>query len=343
MSDALRVLIVNDSATVRASLRIALEAHPGVSVVGEVADGALAASATRSLRPSIVLMDVVMPKMNGYEATRAIMAEAPTPVVMISAVEDASQDDVILRALGAGALSIVTLPEANAKTRWAGIVQLLRNMAQANVGAAPSSSARSDRPSPVPLPSSRIAAIGLVASAGGPQALASVLSALAGRAMPPILLVQHMAAGFAGGFGTWLATETRYAVRTARPGEQLAPNTAYLAPEDRHLGASPDGVIVLSDAPPTSNFRPSGDFLLHSLARSFGRSAIGVVLTGMGSDGARGASALHDAGGTVIAESKESAIIDGMPAAVRARGAANRVLALGAIPDYLVSVTRGEP
>lgn len=343
MSEPLRVLLVNDSATVRAALRIELEAHPGISIVGEVADGAQAASATAALRPSIVLMDVVMPRMNGYEATRAIMAESPTPVVMISAVEDPSQEDVVLRALGAGALSIVTLPDANAKTRWAGFVQLLRNMAQANVGALPASSRPRDRPSPLPLPSSHIAAIGIVASAGGPQALASVLSALAGRAMPPIVLVQHMAAGFSGGFGAWLAAETRYAVRTARPGEQLAPNTAYLAPEDRHIGVSPEGVVVLSDAPPTSSFRPSGDFLLLSLARSFGRGAVGVVLTGMGSDGARGAEALHDAGGFVIAESQESAIIDGMPAAVRSRGAANRVLALGAIPDYLVTLTRGAP
>ena len=345
MSVLLRVLLVNDSATVRAALRIALESHPGVSVVGEVADGAMAASMTAALRPSVVLMDVVMPRTDGYQATRAIMTEAPTPVVMISAVEDASQESVVLRALGAGALSIVKLPAGPAsgpsRSAWGGLVQLLRTMAQANVGAAPSSVVGTmATPLPAPAPTSRISAIGLVTSAGGPQALASVLGALAGRAMPPILVVQHMAAGFSGGFGTWLGSETKFAVRTARVGELLLPNTAYIPPEDRHIGVGSDGVVVLSDAPANNSFRPSGDFLLTSLARAYGKNAIGVVLTGMGSDGARGASELHDAGGTVIAESAESAIIDGMPGAVRARGVANRVLALGAIPDYLVMLTR---
>ena len=346
MSAVLRVLLVNDSATVRAALRIALESHPGVSIVGEVADGAMAASTTAALRPNVVLMDVVMPRIDGYEATRAIMAEAPTPVVMISAVEDASQENVVLRALGAGALSIVKLPagpvDGASRSAWAGLVQLLRTMAGARVGAAPLSTPMTfPTPSPMPAPASRFAAIGIVTSAGGPQALASVLGALSGRSIPPILLVQHMAAGFSGGFGAWLAAETKFPVKVARLGELLLPSTAYIAPEDRHIGVGSDGVVILSDAPATNSFRPSGDFLLSSLARAHGRNAIGVVLTGMGSDGARGASELHDAGGIMIAESAESAIIDGMPGAVRARGAASRVLALSSIPDYLVTLTRG--
>ena len=345
----LRVLVVNDSPTVRAALRTALEAHPNVRVVGEIGDGTAVVDAALRLRPSVILMDAVMPHCDGYEATRAVMARAPTPVVMVSAVEDARHEHVVLRALGAGALAIVGLPPGPGdplhRSRWAALVQLLRTMAGARLGpAAPfeeQAPVEARGPARRPANASGIAAIALVASAGGPQALASVLLALADADLPPVLLVQHMAPGFTSGFASWLEGETKRSVRLARTGEQLVPGVVYLAPEERHLEVASDGTALVRDLPPVRGFRPSADVLLSSLAKVYGERAIAVVLTGMGSDGAQGAAELRAAGGTVIAESSQTAVIDGMPRAVRDRGAASKVLALPAIAGGLRELLGG--
>jgi two-component system, chemotaxis family, protein-glutamate methylesterase/glutaminase len=346
----LRVVIVNDSPTMRASLRVALEATGDIDVVAELDDGTTAADVVERLRPSVVLMDVVMPRCNGYEATRAIMSRSPTPVVMVTAVENPTDERVVMQALGAGALGITRAPPAPGTPRYrvavAGLVQLLRTMAGAKLGPVGTSHGQPPTPEPPAVTEDGtryVSAIGIVASAGGPPALVEILRALAGKHMPPILVVQHLVAGFTAGFASWLGAETGYRVVVPAAGDALRPSTAYIAPEDHHLGCSRASAAVVTQTGPVGNFRPSGDFLLKSLGESLGRRAVGVVLTGMGRDGAVGADALRRAGGEVITQDAETSIIDGMPRAVRECGAATRVLPLTKISGCLLDMVRGTP
>jgi two-component system, chemotaxis family, protein-glutamate methylesterase/glutaminase len=337
----LRVLIVNDSPTMCASLRTCLAFSQDVDVVGEVRDGAGALDAVVALRPDVVLMDVVMPGFDGYEATRAIMSSAPTPVVMVTAGVDTKNEHVIFKALGAGALSIAPAPPSPTSPGYrlasATLVQLLRSMSQANL------TARKDLPAPraTVRASSHVGqlrAIGVVASAGGPPAIMTLLQQLSTGRLPPILIVQHMTRGFVPGFSAWLAGAGGFPVRIARHGEALLPQHVYLAPDDRHIGITADGTAVVSTDPANGLFRPSGDFLLTSLARAYGSKAAGVVLSGMGNDGAAGAATLAKAGSVVITEAAESAAVDGMPRAVRESVPGVRILHLHAIPEFILSL-----
>lgn len=341
----LRVLVVNDSPTMRASLRAALERSPDVDVVGELADGAGAADEVARLRPSVVLMDVVMPACNGYEATRAIMSRCPTPVVMITAAVNPRDERVIFEALGAGALGITHAPppptHPEHRVAAAGLVQLLRTMAGAKVEGA-TVAAVERTPTPTEDADGPVHAIGLVASAGGPPALVAILRELRGRRMPPMLVVQHMVSGFAAGFASWLSAETGYPVSLASPGEALRGGWAYVAPDGRQLGVARNRTVVVNDDPPVNRFRPSGDYLIRSMARSLGSAAAAVVLTGMGRDGAAGALELRRAGGFVIAQDAATSVIDGMPRAVRESGAASRVVSLSHIPAALQEIARGQ-
>jgi two-component system chemotaxis response regulator CheB len=189
---------------------------------------------------------------------------------------------------------------------------------------------------------SPISAIGIVASAGGPRALDALLHALPAGVMPPILLVQHLAAGFIATFASWLGSSTGHPVLIAEDGERAVPGCVYLPPEDHHIGLAVDlrihldGLDGLDGAPPAAGFRPSGDYLLASLAR-LGRRALGVVLSGMGRDGAEGAARLRQAGGRVVAQALESAAVTGMPSAASRSGAAEAMLAPEDIARWLAS------
>ena len=354
----LRILIVNDSATQRAALRIALGEEPGVEVVGEVPDGYAAAAAVGRLRPSVVLLDVIMPGMDGFDTAREIMARTPTPIVMITAAVDAKNSELILEAMRARALAITqglpprTSPEYAPRRR--AMVQLLRAMARVRVtprqqaAQAASLQALSGSKAPAALPAAgspaperavvpprAIAAIGIVASAGGPNAIADILSDLPRRGMPPVLIVQHIAPGFAAGFASWLGQRAGYPTTLAQDGEEMKPGHAYVAPEDRHLGADASGRIVLSDAAPVGFFRPSGTWLLRSLGLSFGPRALGLVLSGMGDDGADGAVVLRRAGGRVAAQDQQSSVVFGMPRETIVRDGADEVLSISAMGAWV--------
>ncbi|APR85445.1 Chemotaxis response regulator protein-glutamate methylesterase CheB [Minicystis rosea] len=336
----LRVVIVNDSATMRAALAASLRGFPDIEVIAEIGDGNAAVTVVRDTRPSVVLMDVIMPGCDGYAATRKIMATTPTPIVMISSVVDPRDTNVILSALGAGALSIAEAPppptDPSYRLRCAALAQLLRSMADVRV-------ARSDgrpatRLTPVGIPAVRpspVGAIGIVASTGGPSAMCDVLSALPLRTMPPILVVQHLAKGFAPSFAQWLGERTSHDVRVAVHGAPIDRGTVWIAPDEQHLGVTPDLRIALSDTPPVGVFRPSATYLLTSLSRSFGTRALGVVLTGMADDGADGAVALRNCGGRMVAQDEATSVIYGMPRAAFERGGVDDVLPLGDIGAWL--------
>ncbi len=343
-----RTVIVNDSPTTRASLRSAVAMAGGMDVVAEAADGVEAVSVVVRTKPDIVLMDVVMPRMDGYEATRQIMAKSPVAIVMVTAAVDPRDERVVFDALAAGALAIAAAPPApnhpQYGQRCAALGQLLRTMSTVHVGAV-SRALASKVQEPARLPpvaNDRVRAIGIVTSTGGPQALLEVLSSLAqrGTTMPPIVIVQHMASGFTEGFVHWIRGRSGYDVVVAEAGMPIQSGRAYMAPEDVHLGVQdgPGGGLVahLLDAPPIARFRPSGTFLLRSLAAACGASSLAVVMTGMGEDGAQGALEVRRAGGVVVAQDEATSVVYGMPRAVVELGAATTVLALGDVAAYLV-------
>jgi two-component system chemotaxis response regulator CheB len=338
----LRVVIVNDSKTMRASLKAALSFAPDLTVVAEAADGVDAVAVVARTRPAVVLMDVVMPRCDGYAATREIMARTPTPIVMLSAVVSHRDSAAVFETLEAGALCIAEAPPAPSdpayRFRCATLAQLVRSMAAIDVTG--SRRPRDGAPAPPRSPAiargaTSISAIGIVASTGGPGALVAILAALPLGVMPPILIVQHIAAGFAASFASWLAERTRHPVEVARHGTRLERGSVHVAPEDVHLGVTADQRVELSAEAPIGRQRPSGDYLLRSIARALGSRALGVILTGMAEDGADGALALRRAGGVIAAQDEATSVIYGMPKAALEKGGVDDVVALGEIAGWL--------
>ncbi|MEP7121229.1 MAG: chemotaxis-specific protein-glutamate methyltransferase CheB [Byssovorax sp.] len=336
----LRVVIVNDSRTMRASLRAALAAASDFVVIAEAADGIEAVEVVARTHPAVVLMDVVMPNSDGYAATRAIMARVPTPIVMISAVVNPRDSAVVFETLEAGALCIAEAPPSPTdpayRFRCATLVHLIRSMAAIDV----TRSRRPRVPTPVQRPraprsTTNISVIGIAASTGGPGALVAILAALPLDVMPPILIVQHIAAGFSESFALWLKERTRHPVEVARHGTPLERGRVYVAPDDRHLGVTADLRVELSDDAAIGRQRPAGDYLFTSLARVAGSRSLGVVLTGMADDGANGAVTLRRAGGVVAAQDEATSVIYGMPKAALERGGVDDVVPLGEIAAWL--------
>ena len=341
MTQPIRTLIADDSETFRTLVREVLHAEGGFVVVAEAADGAEAVALANAHRPDLVVMDVRMPRMDGFVATRRIMAEAPTAIVVVTA-HATSDVQTSLDALAAGALSMLAKPAGPASAEWARerarFVRTLRSMAEVKV--VRRWHAGDETPGVVPPPASsaeaaRVTVVGIVASTGGPGALRHVLSALPDDFAPPILVVQHIADGFVEGFAQWLDGKCALTVRVARDGEPLEPATVYVAPTDRHLGVC-DWSVVLSSAPPVDGFRPSGTHLFRSLGAAGGPSAAGVILTGMGRDGVDGLRELRAAGGRVIAQDEQSCIVFGMPAAAIEAGVCDDVLHLNSVAAALV-------
>lgn len=340
-----RVLVAEDSRVVRDHLLALLGDDPEIKVVGTARDGAEAVELARKLRPDVVLMDVAMPRMDGYQATREIMTSAPIPIVMISSGFDTGGVATTFDALSAGAVAVVEKPAGgDAPAQDAGARQLcetVRLMAEIKVvrrwpqrsGAAPQPQPQPQttpvRSSPAKLGyrSARVEIAALGASTGGPAVLAEILRGAAAEPGIPILVVQHIARGFAAGFAAWLNDQTALRVKLAEPHEMVQPGVVYLAPDDFHLGVTRTGRIHLAGGPAEDGFRPSISYLFRSVAASYGAAALGVLLTGMGQDGAAGLLQLRSGGGLTIVQDAESSVIFGMAERAMRLGAAEHVLA----------------
>lgn len=339
----IRCLIADDSPTFRRVLRELLSREPGIEVVGEAADGASAVEQAIALRPDVVTMDVEMPGQDGFAAIDQIMRRAPVPILVIGAGADDEGLGISYRAVQLGAVEVLPKPSARDPARYEAqsraIRQAVRAVAGVKVVTRPSDGARRY---PSTLGGEKVACIGIAASTGGPAALRSILSALPRDFSAPILVVQHILDGFCEGFARWLGGELALEVKLAEDGERPRPGTVYLAPSDRHLLVSL-GRLRLDDGEPLRGSRPSASLLFASLAREYGRSAAGLVLTGMGDDGASGLEALRKAGGFTAAQGPESATVYGMPRAALETGAATFSLELGEIPALLTRLTAGLP
>lgn len=343
----IRVIIAEDSVTVRELLCEIVRGDGGMTVVGEAGSGVEAVDLTRSLRPDLVVMDIAMPRMDGFEATRRIMVEAPTPIVIVSARYDVRDIEISMHALQAGALVAIPKPHGPRSPQFEDdareFVATLRLMSQVKVvrrwarerGAVSPVAAR---------PGLRPRIIAMAASTGGPAALHQILSELPEAFPVSILLVQHISRGFVAGFASWLDTAGPLRVQVASEGQPLEPATVYVAPDDRHLGVAQRSRIALVDAPPIQGFRPSASHLFASVADQFGRSAVGVMLTGMGDDGCAGLATLRREGGRILVQDEKTSVVFGMPGAVVQAGLADWTLPLPDIaPTLRALVTTGGP
>jgi two-component system chemotaxis response regulator CheB len=340
----IRVLVAEDSPTARALLVAILAGDPEIQVVGEARDGTEAVELTRKLRPDVVTMDVRMPGMDGLEATKEIMITAPTPIVIVTASYLAREVETSMHALRAGALAVLAKPPGPESPAFEEAArQLIANvkaMSQVKVVRHWRPAARDE---PVPTGRERRRGVllrgcgklvAVAASTGGPAALHQLLGDLPGDFAAPVLVVQHITAGFVHGLADWLDKSGRLRVKVAVDGERLAPGTVYLAPDNCHLGVAGHRV-ALATGPPVGGFRPSGTFLFVSAAAVYGAGLVAVILTGMGEDGVAGLRAVEAVEGCVIAQDEKSSVIYGMPGAAVAAGVVDLVLPLEAIAPRL--------
>lgn len=327
---------------VRLLLTRILQSDPRLRVIGTAADGAEAVAMARSLRPDVITMDIVMPRMDGFSASRRIMETVPTPIVIVTGTADVREVRTAFAAMEAGALACLEKPPGPESPDFprasAELVRTVRAMAGVRV--IRRRPRRAVAPEPVPeLGGVRVRAIGIGASTGGPVALRELLGGLPPDAAIPVLIVQHIAAGFLEGFADWLSRASGRTVGVARDGEELVPGMIRVAPDGRHLALGPDGRLRLTAAPPEHGVRPSASVLLRSLRETLGGRAAGVLLSGMGTDGVDELARLRAAGGLTAVQDPESALVNGMPGAAVLAGGAEHVLPPAAIGALLGALT----
>jgi two-component system chemotaxis response regulator CheB len=345
MSAATRVLIVDDSAVVRQTLSSALAKDPEIEIVGAAPDPFVARDMIVALKPHVVSLDIEMPRMDGITFLRKLMHHYPLPVVVVSSLTQKG-GDLAMEAMGAGAMAVVCKPRTAFSA--AGILDelasTLKSVARVD---APEMLLNRKQPTPraqaLAKTTNRVLAIG--ASTGGTTALEGLL-----RAMPPDLpgtvVSQHMPELFTSSFARRLAGETGLDVREAEEGDSVVPGKVLIAPGNRHLLLGRSGaryVVSVKDGPAVNRHRPSVDVMFKSVAKAAGRNAIGVIMTGMGRDGAQGLLEMRQAGAaTTIAQDEASCVVFGMPKAAIDIDAVDEVLSLTAIPGRLIRLFNSE-
>jgi len=345
----IKVLIVDDSKVVQELMEHILTSDPDISIVGIASSGHEAIKLTREKRPDIITMDFHMPDMDGSDATRSIMETTPTPIIIVSGSMGTTDITRSFELIEAGALAVVLRPPGtqhpgfnNARRE---LIQTIKLMSEVKVVR------HYHRKHKVPVKSAsvipaanginrdlKLVAIG--ASTGGPAALQKILTGLPKEFPLPIVIVQHISPGFLTGFVQWLSTSSGIALQIASDGEKIKAGTAYMAPDGFHMGVQQGLVIMLSTLPPENGLKPSVGHLFRSVAQVVGKNAIGVLLTGMGKDGAAELKEMRDKGAITIAQDEESSVIFGMPGEAFKIGAAGHVLPLDRIVEFLTELVK---
>ena len=349
MSGQLHVLVVDDSALMRKLITDLLESDPGVKVVGTARDGVDALRQIAALRPDVVTLDVEMPRMSGLEALERIMRQMPLPVVMLSGL---TQQEVTLTALELGAVDFVLKPSGTISVDLYKVRDELLNKVKVAVFADATKLARPALPSPPstleppPMAESTLRRLVVVAaSTGGPRALDVLVRGLPGGLPAVILAVQHMPKGFTSSLAKRLDARSALVVKEAKDRETIEPGQVYIAPAGHHLLLDPrpsrgHAQLCLDDSPPVMGLRPAADRLMESAAQVYSERCIGVILTGMGSDGTRGIQAIKQHGGQTIAQDQATSVIYGMPRSAVDSGFVDQVLPLNAIAPAVVRLVK---
>jgi two-component system chemotaxis response regulator CheB len=343
MSAKIRVLVVDDSALMRKLISQVLQRDPSIEVVGTAMDGAMGLKKMEELHPHVVTLDIDMPRMDGIEMLRQITRKHRVPVIVVSAQTDVSAS-ITLRALAFGAFDFVTKPQDAALGR---IDQIAVELAQKIKAAAssgppkmiitvPTIKPKVSRRTTMPSGPSRIIAIGI--STGGPNALQYVFSQLPEDFPGCIVVVQHMPEGFTQMFAKRLDESSALEVKEAQSGDLLLAGRVLICPGDRHIKVRKmehGKIAILVDQPRVNGHRPSADVLFNSVAQEFGNNAVGVLMTGMGEDGAAGLGALQAAGAITAAQSPDTCVVDSMPRAAIERGFAMKIVSLPNMASFL--------
>jgi len=350
--DKIKVLVVDDSPVTRALLVQLLDMETDIAVIGAVDDGQAAVDfLDAGSRPDVVIMDIHMPRLDGFEATRLIMETRPLPIIICTATADPRELAIAFRSLEAGAVACVEKPVARGldfAERQRNLLQTVRLMSEVKVVRRWSRSRNPSHPAPWitaanPRPNTPgVKVIGIGASTGGPQVLQTILSSLPRDFPVPLIIVQHIARGFLPGMVEWLSQTTALRVHIAAHGTPALPGHAYVAPDDFHLAVDLRGYLGLARTECENGLRPAVSYLFRSLAQTHGASAIGVLLTGMGKDGAAELKLMKDGGAYTIAQDRASSIVHGMPGQAIELGGATQVLPADKIAAALLSqVERG--
>ncbi len=336
MAKNIRVLVVDDSLVCREMLASMLAQADDIEVVAKASNGKEAIVLNRSLRPDLITMDVQMPGISGFEAIEEIMAHQPTPILVVTSSPVREGIDQTFRALSAGALDLIQKPEIGEegsedlgkKVRLLAGVKVIQRRR------------RPSRPAPIspgPGLQKRRTIISIAASTGGPKLLLEMFSRLPRDYPGCILLTQHLPAGFSTGFADWLNSQLAIEVAEAQNGTQLRPGQIFVAPSHHHLTVRRDNTMALSSAPPVHSHRPSATPMFQSLAQTFPHRAMGLILSGMGRDGADGMVELHQAGGLCFAQDEASCLVFGMPRVAIELGAVDQVLDVAGLTKILLS------
>lgn len=359
MADTIKVMIVDDSALVRQVISQTLAKAPGIEVIATASDPLFAVDKLRAAWPDVLIVDIEMPRVDGISFLRKIMTERPTPVIICSSLAE-SGAQATFDAMAAGAVSIITKPKAGLKAFLEDasndIVQAVRAAASANLRALPRGGVAANglnRPKlsadaviastpPTAMAKTTDQLIAIGTSTGGTQALEAVLTRLPATCLG-ILIVQHMPEKFTAMFAERLNGICAIEVREARDGDRVMPGRALIAPGGRHMMLKRSGAqyhVEVVDGPLVNRHKPSVDVLFRSVAKFAGANALGIIMTGMGDDGARGLKEMHDAGAKTIAQDEASCVVFGMPKEAIKLGAADQVLPLTQVPDAMIAYTR---
>ncbi|MDQ2686473.1 MAG: chemotaxis-specific protein-glutamate methyltransferase CheB [Armatimonadota bacterium] len=343
----IQVLVVEDSHVIQELLVHILRAAPEIQIAGRVNNGAEALEFLKGQKPDVITMDIHMPRMDGLEATRQIMETQPVPIIIVSANWNPDEVALTFQAMEAGAVALVEKPRGLGHPDYAEmadkLVRTVKAMSEVHVirrwpRTRPPQTAPPPDPAITKPAATGIRCIAVGASTGGPPVLNTLLSGLPKDLAVPVLIVQHIAAGFVKGLADWLGQTTGWPVIVAVEGQEILPGHAYLAPDDTHMGVDHQGRIALSRAAPESGLRPSVAHLFRSVVATQGARAIGVLLTGMGRDGAEELKRMRDAGAVTIAQDQQSSVVHGMPGEAIKLDAAVYILPPEKMPAVLTTL-----
>jgi len=345
---AINVLLVDDSPSSRLLLRHILESDTRFHVVGEAGGGAEALAFLKQRRPDVIVMDIHMPVMDGYQTTREIMQTHPLPIVICTGVPGPDEAADKFRALEAGALALVAKPAGPGHPQHdetaAKLVETVALMSEVRVVKRWPRERVTHGSASLPQPGGKSPSVDVIAigtSTGGPPVLQSILSGLPANLPAPVMIVQHISVGFLPGLVEWLALSTRLPIHIGAHGQPMQPGHVYLAPDCYHMGIGQQKQIVLSRTEPENGLRPSVSFLFRSVASVCSSRAIAVLLTGMGRDGAQELKELRQLGAITIAQNAESSVVHGMPGEAIRLGAAHYVLPPERIAAVVTNLTVG--